>query len=190
MMGGTGAPAATPSRGHANPRLGVSVSSRWGWGPGASAGNVRTKDLRHRAREAALQILYQWEIGRGDVDRAADTLFTRQWPDGDLPAEELRTFASQLAHDTVERLDSIDALIAETAARWRPERMAVLDRLILRMAICELLRDPATPAAVVINEALELARTFSTEESVKFINGMLDAIRKKLQERGSADAKG
>ena len=58
--------------------------------------------------------------------------------------------------------------------------MAILDRLILRMAICEMLRDPETPAAVVINEALELARTFSTEESVKFINGMLDAIRKKL----------
>ena len=58
--------------------------------------------------------------------------------------------------------------------------MAVLDRLLLRMAVCELLRDPATPPAVVINEALELARTFSTEESVKFINGMLDGIRKKI----------
>ena len=58
--------------------------------------------------------------------------------------------------------------------------MAVLDRLILRMAVCELLRDPDTPPAVVINEALELARTFSTEDSVKFINGMLDAIRKKI----------
>src|SRR5206468_12860785 len=97
--------------------------------------------------------------------------------------EELRTFASQLAHGTVERLAAIDVLIAETAARWRPERMAVLDRLILRMALCELLRDPGTPAAVVINEALELARTFSTEDSVKFINGMLDAIRKKLDAR-------
>ena len=62
--------------------------------------------------------------------------------------------------------------------------MAVLDRLILRMATCELIRDPATPSAVVINEALELARTFTTEESVKFINGMLDGIRKTLE--GSA----
>ncbi len=58
--------------------------------------------------------------------------------------------------------------------------MAVLDRLILRMAICEMIRYPGTPPAVIINEALELARTFSTEESVKFINGMLDAIRKKI----------
>ena len=66
--------------------------------------------------------------------------------------------------------------------------MAVLDRLILRMAICELLRDPDTPPPVVINEALELARTFSTEESVKFINGMLDAIRKKIDANEDSDA--
>jgi N utilization substance protein B len=141
----------------------------------------KKKDPRHRAREATLQILYQWDIGKGDVDRAAETFFSRQWPDEVPPPDELREFGSALAHDTVERLDAIDPLIAETAQRWRPERMAVLDRLILRMAVCEMLRDPGTPPAVVINEALELARTFSTEEAVKFINGMLDAIRKKLE---------
>jgi N utilization substance protein B len=140
----------------------------------------KKKDPRHRAREAALQILYQWDIGKGDVDRAAETFFSRQWPDADPAPEDLREFASSLAHDTVERLNTVDPLIAETAQRWRPERMAVLDRLILRMSVCELLRDPGTPPAVVINEALELARTFSTEEAVKFINGILDAIRKKL----------
>ncbi len=139
------------------------------------------KDRRHRARESALQILYQWEIGRGEVAAAAATFFAHQWPDADGPTDELRDFAAALAADTVERLGAIDPLIAETADRWRPERMAVLDRLILRMAVCELLRDRATPAPVVINEALELARTFSTEESVKFINGMLDAIRKKIE---------
>ena len=144
---------------------------------------AKKKDPRHRAREAALQILYQWEIGRRDVDDAAATFFTVQWPNVDPPAEELCGFATALAHDTVERVAEIDLLIAETAKRWRPERMAVLDRLTLRMATCELLRDPGTPPAVVINEALELARTFSTEESVKFINGMLDAIRKKLDAR-------
>jgi N utilization substance protein B len=138
------------------------------------------KDPRHRARESALQILYQWEIGRGDVDAAAETFFTLQWPDEDPPPEELRTFATMLARTTVETLGAIDPLIAETAERWRPERMAVIDRLIMRMAICELLRDKSTPGVVVINEALELARTFSTEESVKFINGMLDAIRRKI----------
>ena len=138
------------------------------------------KDPRHRAREMALQILYQWEVGRADVTSAANTFFTLQWPDTDPPDPALRAFASSLARDTVERMDTIDPLIAETSERWRPERMALLDRLILRMAICEMLRDSATPPAVVINEALELARTFTTEESVKFINGMLDAIRKKL----------
>jgi transcription antitermination protein NusB len=144
---------------------------------------VKKKDPRHRAREAALQILYQWEIGRHDVDRAAETFFTQQWPDVQPPGDDLRDFAASLARETVERLETIDPLIAETTERWRPERMAVLDRLVLRMAICEMLRDRDTPPAVVINEALELARTFSTEEAVKFINGMLDAIRKKLADR-------
>ena len=141
---------------------------------------MRKKDRRHRAREAALQILYQWDIARGDVERAADTFFELQWPDRDPPSEALRGFAISLARDTVARIDTIDPLIAETAERWRPERMAVLDRLILRMAVCELIRDRETPPPVVINEALELARTFSTEDAVKFINGMLDAIRRKL----------
>jgi N utilization substance protein B len=139
------------------------------------------KDPRHRAREAALQILYHWEIGGRDVTQATEVFFAHQWPNADPPPEPLRAFATELARQTVERLETIDRLIAETAEHWRPERMAVLDRLILRMAIGELLRaDEATPAAVVINEALELARTFTTEESVKFINGMLDAIRRKI----------
>jgi len=141
---------------------------------------VKKKDPRHRAREAAVQILYQWDVGGADVARAAETFFTLQWPDAEPPSDELRAFATALARDTVERLAPIDALIAETAERWRPERMAVVDRLILRMAICEMLRDRSTPPAVVINEALELARTFSGDDSVKFVNGMLDAIRKKL----------
>lgn len=138
------------------------------------------KDPRHRAREAALQILYQWEIGGRDVEKSAHTFFSTQWPDGDEPPEDLRLFATRLAVDTVERIGESDRLIADTAQRWRPERMAVLDRLIMRMATAEMLRGHDVPAPVVINEALELARTFTTEESVKFINGMLDAIRKKI----------
>jgi N utilization substance protein B len=137
-------------------------------------------DLRHRAREAALQILYHWEIAGTDVEGAASTFFAHQWVGPTAAPEEVRSFATGLARDTVERLEAIDGLIAQTAERWRPERMAVLDRLILRMAICELLRDPGTPAAVIINEALELARTFSTEDAVKFINGMLDGVRRKI----------
>jgi N utilization substance protein B len=139
------------------------------------------KDLRHRARETALQILYAWDIGHTDVDQAANTFFTHQWV-GDGPPDDLKQWATALARETVDRLDAIDPLIADTTERWRPERMAVLDRLILRMAVCELLRKSGTPAPVIINEALELARTFSTEDAVKFINGMLDGVRKKIEQ--------
>ena len=152
---------------------------------------MKKKDRRHRAREAALQILYQWELTRRDVGRTAETFFEHQWPDGE-PADELRQFATTLAQETVEQLDRIDPLIAETTERWRPERMAVLDRLILRMAVAEMIGsgpDSETPPAVVINEALELARTFTTEEAVKFINGMLDSIRKKIDSGHTKDTK-
>ena len=139
-------------------------------------------DWRHRAREAALQILYQWDVGKVDVARATDTFFSQQWVDPNPPSEELRTFADRLAAETVARLDEVDRLIADTTQNWRPERLAVIDRLILRMSVAEFLSggSPVVPHAVVIDEALELARTFSTEDAVKFINGMLDAIRKKI----------
>ena len=139
------------------------------------------KDRRHRAREAALQILYQWEVGKADVDRAIETFFDLQWADAKPPEDELRAAAGTLARDTVQRLAEVDALISQSAENWRPERMAVIDRLIIRMAVCEFVRDKETPPVVVINEALELARTFSTEDAVKFINGMLDGIRKRME---------
>ena len=143
-----------------------------------SARARRRTDRRHQAREAALQVLYHWEVAGSDVDQAAETFFAAQWPGKEPPPGDLRAFASGLARDTVARLGDIDPLIAEAAEHWRPERMAIVDRLILRMAVCELLRDPGTPRAVIINEALELARTFGTEESVRFVNGVLDAIAK------------
>jgi N utilization substance protein B len=142
---------------------------------------MKKKDWRHRAREAALQVLYQWEVGKVDVPLAAETFFALQWADPVPASDELRLFAERLASGTVAQLAPIDEVIAATAQHWRPERFAIVDRLILRMAVCELLRSPDTPHAVVIDEALELARTFSTEDAVKFINGMLDAIRKKLE---------
>jgi transcription antitermination protein NusB len=139
------------------------------------------KDSRRRGRESALQILYQCEIGRLPLADAVTTFFDRQWAGPDAVPEDIRAFGTQLAADTMAHLTQVDALIAETSERWRPERMAVLDRLILRMAVTELLRGAGTPVAVVINEALELARTFSTEDAVKFINGMLDGVRKKIE---------
>ncbi len=84
-----------------------------------------------------------------------------------------------MLRSTIANLDRVDPLIVETAEHWRLSRMAALDRIILRLAISEFL-DGTTPRNVVINEALELAKTFSGEESVKFVNGILDAVKKKL----------
>jgi transcription antitermination protein NusB len=147
---------------------------------------------RHRAREAALQMLYQCEVGRV----AAFDVVRTYWPGRDAPPspedehadavpeaavdEDNRTWANALVGGTIDRLKEADDLIAAHSRNWRLERMAVIDRLIMRMAIAELLTEPSTPAKVVINEALELARTFSGEEPVPLINGVLDAVRKTL----------
>jgi len=95
--------------------------------------------------------------------------------------EDLRAFATQLADGVAGSIAETDPLIAEAAQHWRIERMNVMDRLILRLATYEFLHQPETPGKVIINEGLELARTFSGDEAVRFINGILDAIRKKLE---------
>jgi len=135
---------------------------------------------RRRARAAALQMLYQSEVGRSGAHETIATYW--QVHDGveDID-EDQREFANGLVRDTLERVESIDQLLAAHARNWRVERMAVIDRLVLRLAVAELLTQPATPPKVVINEALELARTFSGEESVPFVNGVLDAVRKELE---------
>jgi N utilization substance protein B len=147
---------------------------------------------RHKAREAALQMLYQWEVGRVSGHEAVGTY----WPGRDAPPspddehadqmpeaavdEHGRTFANALVTGTIDRVGEADRLIAAHSRNWRVERMAVIDRLVMRMAIYELLAEPDTPAKVIINEAIELARTFSGEEPVPLINGVLDSVRKAL----------
>ncbi len=138
------------------------------------------RESRHRSREAALQMLYQWEVGRASMADVGRTF----WPlaDGEAHADgERRVFATRLAEGVAASIDGIDPMIVEAAEHWRIERLNVLDRLILRLAIYELLHEPETPAKVIINEALELARTFSGDEAVRFVNGVLDAVRRKLQ---------
>ena len=135
---------------------------------------------RHRARQAAVQMLYQWEVGQQDIEEVFRTFWTANLPGSDGAPEPVRTFAEQLVRSTIANVDKIDPIISETAEHWRLSRMAALDRLILRLAIGEFL-DGSTPRNVVINEALELAKTFSGEESAKFVNGILDAVKKKLQ---------
>jgi N utilization substance protein B len=140
-------------------------------------------DERRGARAAALQILYQWEIGGAELD---DTL-AAYWDVREVdPAEGTpdaldREYAATLARGTAGRLAEIDPLIEAQAEHWRLSRMAVVDRLILRMAAYELRYEPDAPAAVVINEALELARIFSSDDAVPFINGVLDGVAKKMK---------
>jgi N utilization substance protein B len=134
---------------------------------------------RRRAREAALQMLYQSEIGRTGALETIAAYWPANDPSGDVDAS-VRAFANGLVEDTLTRVESIDRLLAAHAHNWRVERMAVLDRLVLRLAVGELQTHPDTPPNVIINEALELARTFSGDESVAFVNGVLDAVRKEL----------
>jgi N utilization substance protein B len=134
---------------------------------------------RHHAREAALQMLYQWEVGRVSIDDAV-----KAWPRvAEDDSKAVSPFAARLAHGVAARVSDIDPLISEAASTWRIERMNVLDRLILRLAIYELLEEPDTPASVIIDEAIELARSFSSSESLGFVNGVVDAVRRKLERR-------
>jgi N utilization substance protein B len=143
------------------------------------ASTQSSPESRHRAREAAIQMLYQWEVGRVSMHEVLRTFWTHP-PEGTPLTEDLRTFATSLASGTAEHVTSLDPLIVDAAEHWRIERMNVLDRLILRLAVYEFLHEPETPGKVIINEALELARSFSAEDSVRFINGILDAIRRTL----------
>jgi N utilization substance protein B len=139
------------------------------------------KEARHRAREAAVQMLYQWEVGRASIAEVTQTFWLHD--DGavhDL-SDEQRAFTEALVRGVAGEVGNIDPVIGEAAENWRLERMNVLDRLILRLAVYEFLHETETPPKVVINEALELARTFSNDDAVRFVNGILDAIRKRLE---------
>jgi transcription antitermination protein NusB len=135
---------------------------------------------RRRAREAALQMLYHVEIGRASAHEAVVTYWPSHDAGNEVP-EALRQFANALVHGTMERLPEIDAIITAHAQNWRLERMIVIDRIVLRLCVYELLAEAETPARVVINEGIELARTYSGEEAVAFVNGVLDSVRKELK---------
>ncbi|QQS34337.1 MAG: transcription antitermination factor NusB [Acidobacteriota bacterium] len=142
----------------------------------------KSSGTRHKAREAALQMLFAADVAK----TAPDDLCNNYW--GTLGEDGLdaatRDFADSLAKGTLEKIEVVDERIKHRAEHWRIERMACVDRNILRLAIYELLyRD--TPATVIINEGLELARCFSTFESTQFINGILDAIKHDLENDAS-----
>jgi N utilization substance protein B len=131
---------------------------------------------RRRSREHALQILYQWDMRKQPVEESIEAFYGSLYSEENA-APERDEFLEQLVRGTVEKAEEIDALISSHAEHWRLERMPAVDRNLLRLAIYEM-RNTETPAPVVIDEALELARRFSTEESVQFVNGVLDAIHR------------
>ena len=109
------------------------------------------------------------------------TFWLHDQPEAAIVGDDHRAFAQTLAAGVADTVGDLDPVIVEAAEHWRIERMNVMDRLILRLAVYEFFHEPATPARVIINEALELAHTFSHDDSVRFINGILDMIRRRLE---------
>lgn len=134
---------------------------------------------RRRGRELALQMLYQHEL----AGNAIETIVTSFEELQQAPAAT-REFAAALARGTIDRRDEIDAKLAEQADNWRLDRMAAVDRNILRLAMYELLYSPDTPPAVVIDEAVEIAKRFGSERSSQFVNGVLDGFLHRGQPAG------
>jgi transcription antitermination protein NusB len=132
---------------------------------------------RRKSRELALQMLFQADMGgqeAADVRRSF-------WSERDSVTADVRGFADDLFRVATDRTVEIDGLIERHAEHWRMDRMAAVDRNLLRAAVAELLGFPETPRAVIINEALEIARKFSSPESVQFINGVLDSVGRELE---------
>ncbi len=143
---------------------------------------------RHQAREVALQILYRHDLAHQSGDPGSANLANfkdAQAVIEDLNGhfdhfqtpEELRGFAAELVAGTLRELATLDALLETHASNWKVSRMGIVDRNLLRMAVHELKNFPDTPPAVVIDEAIELAKEFGTAESPAFINGVLDAVK-------------
>lgn len=128
---------------------------------------------RRKARELALQMLYENDVAGTDPKE----MFTRAGSLEGAP-QPIRAFAERLVAGTLAHREDLDALIAKQADHWRLSRMPVVDRNILRLALFELLHEPETPRPVVIDEALEIAKRFSTPRSPQFINGILDGVLK------------
>jgi N utilization substance protein B len=131
---------------------------------------------RTKARECAFQMLYQWEITGTPMDKVVESFWrVRQ----STPAT--RAMADRLATGARARMEEIDAAVTAAASNWRFDRIAPVDRTILRLGVYELLGEPDTPAPVVLDEAVEMAKRFGEADSPAFVNGVLDAIRRRVR---------
>jgi N utilization substance protein B len=140
---------------------------------------------RRRAREYAVQALFQVDLTGDDAGAVLVQLWSGRGVD-----PEVRAFAERLVRGVVSRRDELDRRIVEAATHWRIERMAVVDRNVLRLAVYELLAGGDVPPAVVIDEAIDVGQRFGGEESGAFINGILDAVRRRLQGEHEAAPRG
>jgi N utilization substance protein B len=134
---------------------------------------------RRKSRELAMQMLFQGDLGKQEATEVTE-LF---WDSRDDVDDETRGFADDLHRLATQRAAEIDEIIQKHAQHWRIERMPVVDRNLLRAAVAEMLGYPTTPAAVIINETLEVARRYAAPESINFLNGVLDAIGRELLEK-------
>lgn len=128
-------------------------------------------------------MLFQYDVARPTIEEMVETY----WGEMAEAAEDVRVFANELAIGTIDHMNEIDERIRLRTEHWRIPRMAIVDRNLLRMAVYEFLYQPKTPRTVAINEALEIARRFSTTEATQFINGILDAIKRDLESNGAQE---
>ena len=137
---------------------------------------------RSKARECAFQILYQWQITGEPMSAVVDGFWRVR-----SGTPEAKQMAERLARGASAQAEALDRQIAEAATHWRLDRIAAVDRTILRLGAYELAAETQTPAAVVLDEAVELAKRFGEEDSPSFVNGVLDAIRRRV--RGEAETR-
>ena len=135
-----------------------------------------TAGTRRKSRELAMQMLFQGDLGKQTPEQVAK-LF---WDTRDDVDDDTRAFAEDIYRVATAKQPEIDKLIEAHAQNWRLERMAVVDRNLIRAAVAEMMGSPNTPAAIIINESLEVARRYAAPESVHFLNGVLDAIARDL----------
>jgi len=149
-----------------------------------------TAGKRRTAREMAVQMLYQSDLGGSALPHIFATFDLSEYLAGDLGRHKRRVedafqYAQALVRGTVDHREEIDAMIRGQADNWRLERMPAVDRNILRLAIYEMLYERDTPKLVVVDEAIELAKKFGSEQSGRFVNGLLDGLLKQHSFPGS-----
>jgi len=142
---------------------------------------------RHNARAAALQALYECEIGGLTPQQALGVLHHAGPPEVTDPGEGQHAFVIALVKGALANRAALDERIGDAARNWRVERMAVLDRLVMQLAVEEMMQHRDSPPRVVISEAIELARAYSGEDAAKFVNGVLDGVYRKLKDEGLVD---